>query len=425
MADDGTLCKTLFYNISRQVWVPAAIALVDASNCYNRIAHAMASLIFQAFRVPLTAVKTMLGAIENMKIFLRTGFGNSKTFAGGGIGIKTQGLTQGNGASPAGWVVISICILGAHGEKGYGAKFHCPISKLQHHLSTILYVDDTDLLHINLTKDKSVDKVHSAIQSSVNSWGSLLIATGGVLQPSKCFYSITLFKWENGMWKYSNNSLRGNFSVMVPLPRGKEALMDHKSVNHAEKTLGTMTLPDGDSSASIWMIQEKAQIWINAVQNRHLHRRNVWFSLKVKFWPRIGYSLCSSTATFQELDESLQRQYYQMLLLFGVVWSTPVGSRSVDAGFCGVGLPHLGVEALIAMSNKLLMHYGCDTATGCFMRISYSLLYLELGLLFQPIQESYQKYGHLATHSWVKMLWEKNSLFKIHVVFADFPLQLP
>ncbi len=134
MADNGTLCKTLFYNITQKAGVPAAIASVDASNCYDRIAHAMASLIFQVFGVPITAVETMLGGIENMKFFLRTGFGDSKSFAGGGISIKTQGLTQGNGASPAGWAVISICILGAHGKKGHGAKFYCPISNLQHYL---------------------------------------------------------------------------------------------------------------------------------------------------------------------------------------------------------------------------------------------------------------------------------------------------
>ncbi len=148
----------------------------------------------------------MLGAIENMKFFLRTGFGDSKLFAGGGISIKTQGLTQGNRASPAGWAVISICILGAHGKKGHGSKFYCPITNLQHHLSAILYVDDTDLLHINLTKDESMDKVHDAIQNSINSWGNLLIATGGVLQPSKCFYSIISFEWDNGLWKYAKIS---------------------------------------------------------------------------------------------------------------------------------------------------------------------------------------------------------------------------
>jgi hypothetical protein len=134
--------------------------------------------------------------------------------------------------------------------------------------------------------------------------------------------------------------------------------------------------------------------------------------MKVQFWPRIGYGLCSSTAMFQELAKSLHRQYYQMLPLCGVVWSTPVGSRSVDAGFFGVGLPHLGVEALIAMSNKLLMHYGCDTATRRFMRISFNLFYPELGLSFQPMQESFAKYSPLVTHSWVKMLWEKFQYLK-------------
>jgi hypothetical protein len=47
MAEDGTLCKMLFNDITRQASVPAAIASADA--CYNRIAHAMALLVFQAF----------------------------------------------------------------------------------------------------------------------------------------------------------------------------------------------------------------------------------------------------------------------------------------------------------------------------------------------------------------------------------------
>ncbi len=102
MADNGTLCKTLFYNIARQAHLPAAIALVDASNCYDRIAHAMASLIFQAFGVPTSAVESILGAIKNMKFFLHTGFGDSASFVGGGTSIKTQDLCQGNGESLAG-----------------------------------------------------------------------------------------------------------------------------------------------------------------------------------------------------------------------------------------------------------------------------------------------------------------------------------
>ncbi len=153
----------LFYDITRQARLPVVIASVDATNFYDRIAHAMASLIFQAFSMPATTIKCMLKAMENMKFFLQTAFGKSTSFAGSSITIKAQCFCQGNGAALADRGVISMCILRSHNKKGQGAKVLCPISKLKHHLSDILYVNDTDLLHINLTKDKSEDKVHTAI----------------------------------------------------------------------------------------------------------------------------------------------------------------------------------------------------------------------------------------------------------------------
>jgi hypothetical protein len=77
------------------------------------------------------------------------------------------------------------------------------------------------------------------------------------------------------------------------------------------------------------------------------------------------------------------------------------------------------------MSNKLLMHYGCDTTTGQFMQASYSLFQVELGISFQPLQESYSKHGFLSTHSWMKMLWEKISMFGVKIVVADLAIGYP
>jgi hypothetical protein len=80
-ADDGTLTKTLAFDIARQFKIPMGVASVDADNCYDRIAHAMASMVFQAFGTPTSALVAMLSTIQEMKFFLRTGFGDSKTFA--------------------------------------------------------------------------------------------------------------------------------------------------------------------------------------------------------------------------------------------------------------------------------------------------------------------------------------------------------
>ncbi len=162
--NDGGLAKMLFYDIVRQSCSAVAIASVDASNCYDQIAHAMASLIIQSLGVESTAVSSMLEANQETKFFLKTVYGDSKTFARSSIKIKTQGLGQGNGASPVGWCVISITILQAHGAKGHGAHFLVPMSQVQRSLSAILYVDYTDLLHLNMDTNESVQEVYIALQ---------------------------------------------------------------------------------------------------------------------------------------------------------------------------------------------------------------------------------------------------------------------
>ena len=133
---------------------------MDAANCYDTVAHAIASLTFQAFGVTEEAVQSMLLAIEKMKYFLRTACEDSTNFRGRKLEAELQGLCQGNRAAPAGWAVISITILGAHKRKGYGAHFVCPISQQTGHPSAILFVDDTDLIHIDMNQNQSVLEAH-------------------------------------------------------------------------------------------------------------------------------------------------------------------------------------------------------------------------------------------------------------------------
>jgi hypothetical protein len=283
MGDGGTLTKTLFFDTAHQARASAAIASVNASNCYDRIAHVVASLVFQAFGVPELAIESMLSAIENMKFFLRTSFIDSTRFASGGVHVKVQGLTQGNGASPAGWAVISIVILRAHGKKGHCTTFRCPTTHLSANISAIQYVDDTDLLHINLDKDETAEDAQATIQRSINSWGNLLVATSGALKPGKCFYSVLLFEWVRGEWKYKDNSVIGSYRVTVPLPQGGSAAIAYRPLSHAEKMLRALTSPDSNSAGAILQMQEKVQQWVDEVRNGYLHCQNVWFLLRVQF----------------------------------------------------------------------------------------------------------------------------------------------
>jgi len=212
MADNGTLTKVLTYDIIRQTRQSAGLVSVDADNCYDRIAHAIASLVFQAFGVPLSASKAMLTTIQEMKILLRTGFGDSTDFASSTLSIKTQGLCQGNGASPTGWAVVSICILSTQKKRGHSAHFTCPIMKLKSHIAGIIYVDDTDLVHFHMDENQGKDDAFFNLQEAITNWGKLLLAIGGALKPIKCFFHLISFAWkEDGSWFYENMRKMRNF----------------------------------------------------------------------------------------------------------------------------------------------------------------------------------------------------------------------
>jgi hypothetical protein len=198
LTDDGTLSKVLFFDIACQLRCPAGLASVDADNCYDRIAHPMASMIFQAFGVPTPAIASQLSTIQRMHFYLCTGYGDSKGYAGGDQDksdnpIRTQGMCQGNRASPAAWLVMSISLILAHKRKSHGAHFIAPISGLLCHLAGGMFVDDTDLFHLNMRWIETILEAHAHLQESVINWGKLLIATGGALKLAKCSFYLLSF----------------------------------------------------------------------------------------------------------------------------------------------------------------------------------------------------------------------------------------
>jgi hypothetical protein len=99
-----------------------------------------------------------------MIFFLRTGCGESKDFASATGEIKTQGMCQGNGAAPAGWMVNSIAMIQSHKQKGNGVHLWCPISNKIIHLARTLFVDDTNLEHLDLNKSESIVESYAALQ---------------------------------------------------------------------------------------------------------------------------------------------------------------------------------------------------------------------------------------------------------------------
>ncbi len=94
LADDGTLTKVLFYNIVCQTWLPTGISAVDADNCYDRIAHPIVLLVFQALGVPQEAVVSFLSTIQDMKIFLQQVLGTPRCTRDQPMARKCKGYVK-------------------------------------------------------------------------------------------------------------------------------------------------------------------------------------------------------------------------------------------------------------------------------------------------------------------------------------------
>jgi hypothetical protein len=138
-----------------------------------------------------------------MKFFLFTGYGDLEGYAGGNQDnaedpIRTQGMCQGNGASPVAWLATSIpTMIRANRQKGHGAHFIAPISELSCHLIGGLFVDDTGLFHLDIRQIKTALEAHARLQEPVINWGKLLLAMGGALKPAKMFLLLTFILVES------------------------------------------------------------------------------------------------------------------------------------------------------------------------------------------------------------------------------------
>ncbi len=311
-------------------------------------------------------------------------------------------MCQGNGASPAAWLATSIPMIRAHHQKGHGAQFLAPISGLSCHLIGGLFVNDTDLFHLDMQRIETAEEAHARLQESVINWGRILLATGGALKPAKCSFYLLSFQWKaDGSWVYKLNKSNLYYSLGVPMADGSLEEIEHLPCSLALKTLGSMTCLTGSNTAALDRMRSQGQEWVDRVLTSTLSRRNMWFMADYQFWPRIGYGICNNSASWKELENCLQRVYWQLVGRGGVGCSAPAALHQLDKDFFGISCPHLGVECLVAQLSKLLAHYGCRSGLGIQMQVSMEILLTKLGLSPQPLQESFVTYGKWVTNTWL------------------------
>ena len=104
-----------------------------------------------------------------------------------------------------------------------------------------IFVDDMDLLTM-LRDVFSVSGILKIAQENLDKWARLLIATGGALNPSKCYWYMISYKCQDGEWEYEND-LSHNMTILMP--GGDRTKIMQLPVTEGKKMLGVWSTATG------------------------------------------------------------------------------------------------------------------------------------------------------------------------------------
>ena len=143
-SEDVCFEKSLTFHISCQSCSPMAVISIDAAQCYDRVHPALMTLVWLALTNHPHAVIILLHVLQQMKIFTRTGFGDSTTYLGCPDKIPMCGLGQGSKAAPSSWLQLSSMIVNAYKDQGFTPLIRDPIRGESTESIGCMFIDDTD-----------------------------------------------------------------------------------------------------------------------------------------------------------------------------------------------------------------------------------------------------------------------------------------
>jgi hypothetical protein len=196
-AINQALNKVLSFDLIRHAWLDAAMCSNDAKSCYDRILHAIVSILMQQNNIPASAYICVFTTLQNLHHTFRKIFGDSKSGYEGNLWtVPYYGVGQGNGAGPAIWTVVRTLVLKMMKDENFGFMYKTSIEGKELHFMVYSFIDDTDIIRYD-QPGESFQVLMTHIQAAVDTWEGALWATGGSLEPEKTFWYLLRFCWKN------------------------------------------------------------------------------------------------------------------------------------------------------------------------------------------------------------------------------------
>lgn len=405
-AKNATMNRILWQDIHRTQHHPYAISSVDLGDCYDSLHHGWGSISLQAAGVPKHFVGLMLLSMQSMGWFLRTGFGLSDTPFRGSDDRPMMGLGQGSSAAAPAFSVTSLLQTRAYHSLGHCEPMYSAWSGVLLLLAAIIYVDDTDLLvRARNRKLTDVEFFHQ-IQASLLAWGAIVMATGGHLKQKKCKVSVVSFQFKQGIATIKPPALLPMHSFVIPQHNSEPVSIPLLPPGEASEALGTYVAANGDGTAQLEAIHKKGMEWVERLSTSRLPPVDRWLSLNIHLKPRICWNVVAVSGSPADVDKALTKVFTRALPYLKVNRKIRRAWIHLPHKYQGLGVFDINIERLSQKLFWLQRYWGYSGLEGDLLLHSFQTFCIDLGFDGNPFACSFQRYGHLASTSWWKDLWE-------------------
>ncbi len=164
-------------------------------------------------------------------------------------------------------------------------------SRRSFHLVSVIYVDDTDLLHCPPSAATEPEELVEHVQRATIDYGRLVIASGGILKEKK--YSVYFLDYINVGGRFRLKRLdelaalrlyimeEGQMipsHISIPQPDNPDIPIITHDVHTASKMLGVHFSPAGNSSVHVENMVQKGLDWVDCLKTKPVIRSDAWLS---------------------------------------------------------------------------------------------------------------------------------------------------
>jgi hypothetical protein len=395
---------------------PAALADVDAVNCFDCMTHSGIGFFQRRQGSPKDLVRTQCNTLMTTRHHIKTGLGVSTNTIQHTSTDKPQGSGQGGGASVGNWQSHNDPMILAFQDLCHGCTMLTPDQQERLRQWMVSFVDDNKIL-MNFKPDTPISTIYNAMKKGVATWKEILNITGGDLELEKTWIGMLLFDFNT----YSGKSMGRNSLYRAGVPKLIDSTTMPQSIVMQDGTIFRELKPNqglrllGVRMALSGSFQDEFDYRITQIKRlagrmkaAAFDARDVWLIYQTRYRPMIRYCLPITTFTDTQCNKIQSPFICAFLNKLGMNKHTP---RVVVWGprkYGGLDIMNISTEQLSAHVQLLINNIRKNNETGKSMLLAMGMYQLTLGCA-RPFWDLDQEFypTQSPTHLSMQYLWSK------------------